>query len=457
MTMSAFKQEAAPVALSTNEKAPISAWYALAVLIMSTVLGGVDKLILNLQLEPIRISLSLTDTQIGLLQGAGLALFAGLATLPLGWLSDRYDRRVVLAACVVLWSAATGLRGTAETYGVLFIASIGLGVGEAGLTPITNSLIPDLFSRAQRVLANTVYALSTIFGAALGSILAGSIVKMMDDMRPVLPVSMQTLESWRLTFFFMGLVGIPAALLVLSIRSTQRTSKAEQAVLAVAKVGPDENLVTFREHMIAHWRTFIGLIVGTGLAGIGLSSLGGWIPVLAVRSFGSTPAEVGQGIGIAILCGTIVGGAVGFFAVRHAQRVVGPAAAVRVVMVGNVIAALLSTLLLFVTTSTQAFMLLGLLVMPLIGGAVAVPNVLQDAAPPHLRSRTIAVLTILGLPFGVIGPLMVGVLSDAFKHLDNGLAIAIVCTTVVGGLVGAVVLYVTERPFVRLMREAHIT
>ncbi len=437
-------------------KAPLSAWYALAVLVIATVLGSIDKVVLTLLTEPMRIALTLSDTQLGLLQGAGLVLFTGIATLPLGWLSDRYDRRVVLAACVVLWSLATAMRGTAQGYGVLFIASIGLGVGEAGLTPITNSLIPDLFSRAQRVLANAVFALSAIFGSALGALLGGTVVHLTDDLRHWLPASMQHLEAWRLTFLVMAAAGVPVALLVLSIRRSRGAAGA--TALAVGPHGDaiaaDAAAVSFRDHLRAHWRTFAGLVTGFGLASVGLSSIGTWLPIVAARQYGATPAQMGQGMGLAFLCGTVVGGVLGVAAMRFAQPRMGPAAALRIIMLGNLSAALLSTLLLFTRSSTDAFMLLALLVVPLISGAVLLPNVLQDASPPHLRARTIALLTMASLPFGVVGPLVVGMLSDALKSMPNGLALAIVATTLVGGCLGALALRASEGAFVRLMRAA---
>lgn len=443
---------AAPAALETIRKAPTSAWYALAVLIIATVLGSIDKVILTLLTEPIRQTLSLSDTQLGLLQGAGIVLFTGIATLPLGWLSDRYDRRVVLAACVVLWSAATAMRGTAMDYGVLFVASVGLGVGEAGLTPITNSMIPDLFPRAQRVLANAVFALSAIFGSALGALLGGTIVHLTDDLRPWLPVAMQQLEAWRLTFFVLASAGIPVTLLVLSIRRTPRGGA--QAAKPGAKAAEASGTTTLREHLRLHWRTFAGLVVGVGLTSVGLSSLGTWLPIVTARTYGVTPVQMGQGMGLAFLCGTVAGGLLGVLSMRYVQPRMGPAAALRLIMLGNLSAALMSTLLLFTSSANHNFMLLGLLVVPLIGSAVLLPNVLQDAAPPHLRARTIALLTMASLPFGVVGPLMVGMLSDALKSMPNGLAVSIVATTLVGGSLGAMVLRATEGPFVRLMREA---
>jgi MFS family permease len=457
---------AAPAALETNRKAPTSAWYALAVLVIATVLGSIDKVILTLLTEPMRITLQLSDTQLGLLQGAGIVLFTGIATLPLGWLSDRYDRRVVLAACVLLWSAATAMRGTAMDYGVLFIASIGLGVGEAGLTPITNSMIPDLFPRAQRVLANAVFALSAIFGSALGALLGGTVVHLTDDLRHWLPDSMQHLEPWRLIFFVMAAAGVPVALLVLSIRRTRRTgvqaATAARTAPRPVQVDADDaddaaSTISFKDHLRQHWRTFAGLVIGAGLASVGMSSIGTWLPIMAAREYGVTPAQMGQGMGIAFLCGTVAGGLLGVAAMRFAQPRMGPAAALRIIMLGNLTAALLSTLLLFTRSATDAFTLLALLVVPLIGGAVLLPNVLQDAAPPHLRARTIALLSVAGLPFGVLGPLVVGMLSDALKSVPNGLAVAIVATTLIGGVMGAMVLRATECPFVRLMRAARPT
>ena len=216
-TLAGFADEETSSATS-RRKAPASAWYALAVLVVVTMLGAVDKIIFVLLTEPVRHSLSLSDTQIGMLQGAGMVLFAGLATLPLAWLSDRYDRRWVLAACVVFWSLATALRGASANFFVLFVATSGLGVGEQGLGPIVNSMIPDMFPRTQRVLANAIFTVAAILGTGLGSMLGGAVVTLADSCRHLLPPALQALETWRLVFLATALAGLPVALLVLSIR-----------------------------------------------------------------------------------------------------------------------------------------------------------------------------------------------------------------------------------------------
>jgi MFS family permease len=433
-----------------------ASWYTLAVLLIATILGSVDAMLVTLLTEPMRATLSLSDTQIGMLKGAGLVLFTGLATLPLGWLGDRYDRRFVLAACVLVWSAATGLRGTAMDYGMLFVASIGLGVGEAGLTPLTNSLIPDLFPRAQRVLANAIFGIASIFGSALGAVLGGSIVLAIEKSRHLLPLALQGHETWRLTFFAMALVGIPVILLVLTIRSARGAAAVGYEPPAPGAEGGaaalSEDAISFGDYLRAHWRTLACLVSGAGLASVGLGSIGSWIPIVAARQFGVQPAQLGQGIGLAVMAGTIVGGVLGVNAMRIARRCVGLAAPVRVLTLGYCAAALISIALLFVRSSTDVFVLLAVLLVPLICGAVVLPNVLQEVAPPHLRGRVIGLLAMGGLPFAVVGPLAIGVISDAAKHIPNGLAMAIVAAMMTGCLLGAALLRFTEPAFVRLIK-----
>ena len=433
-----------------------ASWYTLAVLLIATIFGSVDSMLVTLLTEPMRATLSLSDTQIGLLKGGGLVLFTGLATLPLGWLGDRFDRRFVLAACVLVWSAATGVRGTAMGYGMLFVASIGLGVGEAGLSPITNSLIPDLFPRAQRVLANAIFGIAAIFGGALGAVLGGSVVPAIEKSRHLLPLALQAYETWRLTFFAVGLMGVPLILLVLTIRSARGAAAAGHESAPVQVEGSASAPgIGFGDYLRTHWHTLARLVSGAGLASVGLSSIGSWIPILAARQFGVQPAQLGQGIGLAVMAGTLVGGVLGVNAMRVARRRVGLAAPVRVLTLGYSAAALISIALLFVRSATDVFVLLGMLLVPLICGAVVQPNVLQEVAPPHLRARVIGVLAMGSLPFAVLGPLAIGVISDAVKSVPNGLAVAIVIATMTGCLLGAALLRATEPAFVRLIKAVN--
>src|SRR3546814_10917773 len=112
---------------------------------MTTLFAFVVRQMLSLVAPALQTSLGFSDLQLGMLQGLGMAVFASVASYPMGWLADRYGRRLILALGVACWSLATGLFAFQQSFGGLFAATIGIAIGEAGLEPIVFALIPDLF------------------------------------------------------------------------------------------------------------------------------------------------------------------------------------------------------------------------------------------------------------------------------------------------------------------------
>jgi len=432
---------------AAKQRAPLSSWFSLGVLSLVVVLGLVDKLIFTLVAEPLRHTLSLSDTQLGLLQGVAFTLATAVTMAPFGWLSDRYDRRRVLAASVVLWSACGALRGTSDGFSALFLASVGLGLAEGSPLPINNSLIPDLFPRAQRVAANTIFGLVTLLAASIGSALGGAAVTLSDSARPHLPLAMQHLESWRLAFFATAAVGLPTALLVLVMPGATRgrydahTAAAEQA-----------SKQEFGAYLRAHWRTLTGVVCGTGFTMVGFSAVGTWIPIMVARRFGVSPQQLGNGVGASFFLATLAGTALAVLGMKWVRRRHGPAGTLRLLAFGNLMFAALTPLLLFVRSSFDVFCVLGLLVTPLIANVLVSPNAVQDIAPASMRARAAGVMLMVGQLFQVLGPLAIGGLSDTISAISpNALVIAIVALVVVMGAIGAVVLRATEASFARLV------
>jgi MFS family permease len=432
-------------------RAPLSSWFSLGVLSLVVVLGLVDKLIFTLVAEPLRHSLALSDTQLGVLQGVAFTLATAVTMAPFGWLSDRYDRRWVLAGAVLLWSACGALRGTPEGFSMLFFASVGLGLAEGCPLPVNNSLIPDLFPRAQRVAANTIFGLVTLLAASIGSALGGAAVTLSDAARPHLPAAMQHLESWRLAFFATAAAGIPTALLLLVMPRVTRgrydahTPAAEQA-----------SRQEFGEYLRAHWRTLAGVVCGTGFTMVGFSAVGSWIPIMVARRFGVSPQQLGNGVGAAFFLATIAGTTLAVLGMKLARRRLGPTGTLRLLSLGNLAFAALTPLLLFVRSSFDVFCVLGLIVTPLIANVLISPNAMQDLSPAPMRSRTAGVMLTLAQLFQVIGPLAIGGLSDTLGAISpNALVIAIVSLVVVMGALGSIVLRATEASFTRLVAQVN--
>ena len=421
-------------------RAGLFAWYGLLVLIAATVLAAVDRQILVLLAEPMRQSLGLSDTKLGLLQGAGIALFAGATAVPLGWLADRYGRRAVLAACVLVWTAATAACGLAWDFQSLFVAAIGLGIGEAGLAPIIYGLIPDIVAPKKRVLANGIYAVAAIFGAGLGIGLSGAMVEVIQTLRHLLPPAISELEPWRLSFFAVALPGPVIAVMILLIR-LRKHAASDAAARATSPL-------RLADYLRAHGRTLLGVFGSTGLGGLGIAALAAWVPVIATRNFGGTPQQVGQGIGAAYLIGTVCGALIGGYGVRKLRPVVGVATPVRVLAIGLGLSAVSSAALFAATTAWQVYVLFGLQVAFLISGTVLAPTLLQDMTPAALRSRILALGSVVTILLSALSPILVGLMSDALQAGPRSLLIATTIVASVSLALGAVLTKGVEGRFV---------
>jgi len=422
--------------------------YGLLVLIIATVFGALDRQILVLLAEPMRQSLQLTDTKLGLLQGAGITLFAGVAAVPVGWLADRYGRRSVLAACVLVWAAATAACGMATDFPALFLAAAGLGIGEAGLSPIVFGLIPEIVSPRRRVLANGIYALAAIFGAGLGIALSGAMVQSLDALRPLLPAALQGLESWRLAFLVVALPGPLVALAVLLIRLHPQRVDSHAAVTANARPA-------LRDYARAHLRCMAGVFGGSGLAGLGLAASGNWLPIIATRSFGAAAGAVGQGMGLAYLLGTAAGATLGALGVRLLGRRLGLALPLRVIAVGSAVAALAAALMPLAQSVGALYLLFGVQVTALIAGSVLLPTLLQDMTPAALRSRLIAIGSVVTVLLSALSPVLVGAMSDLLSARPQGLLMAVAGVGALAFALAALLMKGAEQAFVHTVQTIH--
>lgn len=421
--------------------------YGLLVLIVAAVFSALDRQIFVLLAEPMRHSLDLSDTKLGLLQGAGITLFVGVAAVPLGWLADRHGRRMLLACCVIVWATATAACGLAQDFPSLFVAAAGLGIGEAGLMPVVYGLIPEIVPARRRVLANGIYALTAILGAGLGMALSGALLEALEGMRPLLPPALQAMESWRLAFFAVALPGPLVALAVLLIRLHPERSDADAPPSAVKPA-----LLPYAR---THLRTMAGVFGGSGLASLGVAASGTWAPVVATRLYGASPAEAGQGIGAAYLLGTALGALLGAASVKWLGRRMGLALPIRVITVGAALSALASLLMLVTQSAVGLYLLFGLQVATLIAGSVLAPTMLQDMAPAALRSRVIAIGTAMTVGLSSLSPVLVGALSDLLQVGDRGLLLAMAGIGAAAFALSALVLRTAEAPFAKTVQTIH--
>jgi MFS family permease len=168
----------------------------------------IDRQVLGLLVTPIKQEFGISDTRIGLLQGLAFGLFYTLLGIPMGRLVDSGNRRKIVAAGVALWSLMTAAGAGARSFSSLFLARMGVGIGEATLSPAAFSLLSDYHPRERLASALSIFSMGIFFGSGLALIVGGLIIG--------------AVGSWRLTFLLVGLPGLLAALLALTIREPAR-------------------------------------------------------------------------------------------------------------------------------------------------------------------------------------------------------------------------------------------
>ena len=183
------------------------AWYAVAVLFVAYTFSFADRIILSLLVQPIKQDLALSDTKISLLHGFAFAIFYTLMGIPIGRLADRYSRRAIAAAGIAVWSFMTAVCGIARGYWELFSARVGVGVGEAALSPAAFSMIADLFPPQKLGRALSVYTMGAFVGAGLAFIIGGAVIQSITSSPEMTLPIVGTIRSWQAAFFIVGLPG----------------------------------------------------------------------------------------------------------------------------------------------------------------------------------------------------------------------------------------------------------
>ena len=422
------------------------AWFALAVLVLVTIFSALDRQILTIAIEPVRQSFGLSDLQIGLMHGLALTLVGAFAGLPLAWLADRFDRRMILALCIVAWSLATAARGLAQDFSHLLAGTIGLAIAEAGVGPIVYAMIPAMFTGAQRNRANIAYFAATLLGAALGMGLAGLGLKVITAHAASLPTVLQGLEPWRVSFFAAALPGAVLALVVMLIRAEHgRTVPTVNSTASIPHAAP------FMPYLQAHWPVLLGLFSATGAASAAFAPITAWLAPAMARRFGMDPGEVGVSLGgvfgLGALGGIVLAGVASRLWGRRYPGILGIQIGQYLAVVGALAAAALgvvqSPLLVYVATA--------LMMAAAMAFFALMPGMWQEMAPAPLRARMIAAASVVTTLATAGGPVLVGYLSGLMGDRPNGLLLAVALASAPCMLLSAVLMRAALQPVQRLL------
>lgn len=401
------------------------AWYVVFALTAIYMLSYMDRQILSLLVGPMKRDLGISDTRVGLLQGLAFGLFYTFMGLPLGRLADTRSRRKLIAVGIVLWSFFTSLCSVARSFWSLFLARMGVGVGEATLSPAAYSLISDYFPRDQLGVAISVYYMGVFFGSGLSLLLTGMIIDAVAHTPLITVPLLGTMASWRITFLLVGLPGVLFALLVYTIREPLRREVLRARDGQVSQLGFAETL----GEMGKRWQSLIGVSIGAIFQAVPTYAFISWTPTYFQRAHHWTAGQSGRGLAALLLTFGCLGMyAGGRLSDAWQKRGIseGPLKVGVVCGIGTVLLMPLAYLL-PQAGWTLALMGPGLFFLALPMGTSAAA--LQRIFPNQVRGQVSALfLFLLNLGGLTLGPLMPGLLNDRLFHSEQMLGPSLALT-----------------------------
>jgi predicted MFS family arabinose efflux permease len=390
-------------------------WYVLILMCLVYTLSITDRYMITQVLEPIRRELNLTDSGVGLLTGPSLAFFYVILGFPISWLIDRSNRRNIISASIIAWSAMTLCTGLSRNYLQLLISRIGIGVGEAGGTPGANSIISDYFAAARRPMALTVFSLGAPIGAYFASDTTGAIAD---------------LHGWRAPFLWLGAPGVIVGLLIyLTVKEPRRGQL--DAVLVDKKP-------SFMDAMRYLWsqRSAVHVMVASALTALWGWGLMYWTPTFLMRSYGLSSGEAGAITGPIHLYGGVAATVYTSWLLTR-PSMADPRRIVRLMGWWIGLASVVS-LVIYTTHSLMLVRWLFWLFIPSIYFYIGPCfGLLLNLAEPRMRAVfCAATLFVANVGNLIVAPVGVGLLSDWFApgHVANAesLRLAMLCLVPTG-------------------------
>lgn len=392
----------------TPFRARLYSAYLVVMMGLATLVAAYDHNLLNILVEPIKRDLRLTDSEIGLLNGLGFAVPYCFLAIPIGRLADRTGRAKTMAAVLAIWSLMTALSGRAMNFSAMLACRVGVGIGEAGATPVSHALIADHFNPRVRgkALAGIVVCGAIGYSLAFG---AGGVIA--DHW------------SWRAAYYAGGIPGLALAILVLF---TIKENRAKQQSLDAAEA---QESLTASLGILWKRKSYVFLTIGMSIAAIGGFAIQAWGPALLMRNYGATTSQVGAFysaiVAPATVAAVVLSGFLNDYLVSRDQRWPLWLLAIAFLIACPALLAFpwMNSLSLALSLSLINLLAIGLWFVP----AYAFVQSISEARC-RAMSSAIFVTVVNGVGMG-LGPYLAGLLSDALtpaygtKALGVGLTI----------------------------------
>lgn len=417
----------------------VRAWATVAILMVAYVLSFVDRQILNLLVEPIRRDLAINDTQMSLLMGLSFALFYTICGIPLGRVADTRSRRGLITVGILFWSAATAACGMAKMYWQFLLCRIGVGVGEAALSPAAYSLIADSFPAERRATAISVYSMGVYLGSGLAFLVGGLVIQFASAQGDVTLPVLGEVRPWQLIFLILGVAGVLFTLLMLAVKEPSRRGAGAGVAVPLSEVG---------RYIRANRRTV--LLHNFGFAGLAFAGYGSaaWVPTFYIRTYGWDAGQVGIVYGSIVAVfgclGIVFGGRLADWMAKRGRN----DANMRVGLYAALGALPLVVSFPLMDSVFWASVLMAPTVFCLSMPFGVAPAAIQEIMPNSMRGQASAiylfVITLIGLG---VGPTAVALVTDFVFADDAALRYSLLIVTTLAVSMSIILLSKSLKPY----------
>ncbi|HEX6224677.1 MAG TPA: MFS transporter [Chryseolinea sp.] len=437
-----------------SDKSLNYAWFVVSLLALANISSFLDRQILALLVGPMKRDMQLTDTEVSLLMGLSFALFYTVFGIVIGRFADRANRRNIIMSGIAVWSLLTALCAGVKNYTQFFIARMGVGVGEATLSPSAYSMIADYFPKRKLAIALSVFTMGIFLGSGLALAIGAGLVAGLPTEGTVTVPLLGEIYHWQKLFLIIGLPGLLISLMMLTVREPERKDKLKRHGADVELKLHEALAIIFRRA-----KTYFGICLGTAFTALVNYGCSAWIPTYFNRTFGWPVPKAGLSFGLVLITASVSGILWGGW---YADRLLSNGVTNGRVRIG-VIAGIVSLMSCFIPLLSDPNVVLILLAVPaffLAAPMGASTTAVQELMPNQVRALSSAIFLFLINIIGLgLGPTIVALFNDYVFADENAIRFSMTALFTIGGTLALVFYWISYSSYnetvTRLAKETN--
>ena len=407
-------------------------WYVTFVFLFAFIFSLIDRQILNLLVIPIQNDLLLSDTQISLLQGFAFVITYVLLSVPIGRLVDKFNRIKIMISGVVVWSITTFTCGLSRNFYELLFARMGVGAGEAALSPAAWSVLADYFRPERLSFPISIYLMGPYLGAGLAMILGAYVLDLTSGREAIYIPLIGSLAPWQITFIIVSLPGIIITGLLLSVKEPKRKNIKSNS----EKIPNWSEVISF---MLLNKRIYTSLHIATPFLVIMLYGLQAWSPTILVRVYDWELSDAGRVYGLIALFFGSTGVISGPFLSKVLKNLSISSSSLKVCVLGVSLAGISISLLPFQNDSFYALICIAIASFCIPLPLALVTTIMQEVTPNPMRGVVNGMYVVSTNVIGLaIGPFLVAFGTDYIFNDPNLIAYSLSLVAVIVAPIGSI-------------------